>query len=77
MGRNAFPQGGRWAWPRPRSDEGELTEVSYKRAALADLPLISRLRAAASPKGEAGDFYFDSFFSSALRVSHSFWLKST
>ena len=56
---------------------GELTEVSHKRAALANLPLISRLRAAASPKGEARDFYFDSFFSSALLVSHSFWLRST
>ena len=44
---------------------------------MADSALISRLRAAASPKGEAGDFYFDSFFSSVLLVSHSFWLKST
>lgn len=48
-----------------------------KGATAADLPLISRLRAAASPKGEAGDFYFDSFFSSVLLVSHSFWLRST
>ena len=51
--------------------------ATRKRTVLANLPLISRLRAAASPKGEAGDFYFDSFFSSALLVSHSFWLKST
>ena len=31
----------------------------------------------AREKAEAGDLYFDSFFSSALRVSHSFWLRST
>ena len=48
-----------------------------RRTVLANLPLISRLRAAVSPKGEARDLYFDSFFSSALRVSHSFWLRST
>ena len=51
--------------------------ATRKRTVLASLPLISRLRAAASPKGEAGDFYFDSFFSSVLLVSHSFWLRST
>ena len=63
--------------PARRRMRGCVSAAARKRTVLANLPLISRLRAAASPLGEAGDFYFDSFFSSALRVSHSFWLKST
>ena len=55
---------------------GGLAARTREREAAVDFALISRLRAAASPKGEAR-VYFDSFFSSALRVSHSFWLRST
>ena len=63
--------------PARRRMRGCVSAAARKRTVLANLPLISRLRAAASPKGEARDLYFDSFFSSALRVSHSFWLRST
>ena len=63
--------------PARRRMRGFVSAAARKRTVLANLPLISRLRAAVSPKGEAGDLYFDSFFSSALRVSHSFWLRST
>ena len=77
MGRNAFPLGGRCLRPCPQTDEGLRFRGTRKRTVLASLPLISHLRAAASTKGEAGDFYFDSFFSSVLLVSHSFWLRST
>ena len=62
--------------PVRRRMRGCVSAATRKRTVLANLPLISRLRAAASPKGEAR-VYFDSFFSSALRVSHSFWLRST
>ena len=77
MGRNAFPFGGRCLRLARRQMRGCVSAATRKRTVLANLPLISRLRAAASPKGEARDLYFDSFFSSALRVSHSFWLRST
>ena len=77
MGKNAFPLGGRCLRPARRRMRGCVSAATRKRTVLASLPLISRLRAAASPKGEAGDFYFDSFLSSALLVSQSFWLRST
>jgi len=71
------PKGEGVCGPARRRMRGCVSAAPRKRTVLANLPLISRLRAAASPKEEAGDLYFDSFFSSALRVSHSFWLKST
>lgn len=63
--------------PARRRMRGCISAAIRKRTVLASLPLISRLRAVASPKGEAEAFYFDSFFSSALLVSQSFWLRST
>ena len=73
----ASPLGEGGCGPARRRMKGCVSAATRKRTVLANLSLISRLRAAASPKGEAGDLYFDSFFSSALRVSHSFWLRST
>ena len=77
MGKTPSPLGEGVCGPARRRMRGCVSAATRKRTVLASLPLISRLRAAASPKGEAGDFYFDSFFSSALLVSQSFWLRST
>lgn len=77
MGKMPSPLGEGVCGPARRQMRGCVSAVTRKRTVLASLPLISRLRAAASHKGEAGDFYFDSFLSSALLVSQSFWLRST
>lgn len=77
MGKTPSPKGESVCGPARRRMRGCVSAATRKRTVLASLPLISRLRAEASPKGEAGDFYFDSFLSSALLVSQSFWLRST
>ena len=77
MGKTPSPLGEGVCGLAHRRMRGCVSAATRKRTVLASLPLISRLRAAASPKGEARDFYFDSFLSSALLVSQSFWLRST
>ena len=50
---------GRCPWPRPRTDEGKPSGISRKWVLTERFALISRLRAAASPEGEAlGGYYY-------------------
>ena len=64
--RKPSPFGGRWPRPRPRPDEGRVCR-NYPLTGWNDSALISRLRAAASPEGEAletqkEDAFAPSFF---------------
>ena len=51
--KKAFPLGGRCPRPRPRAVEGRVSAAARSRSRHTSSPLISRLRAAASPRGEA------------------------